>query len=77
MTCREMARLVSDGLDRPLSWLERLDLGIHLLLCGPCGRFRRAVRWLHESLPSAPSDARLSAQARARIRRALEEAGGE
>jgi hypothetical protein len=77
LTCRQMSRLVSDGLDRPLSWLESLALGAHLLGCGPCWRFRQAVRWLHRSLPSAPSDARLSPQARARIRRALEEAGGE
>jgi hypothetical protein len=76
LSCREMTRLVSDGLERRLTWLERLALGAHLLGCRPCGRFRRTLRWLHRSLASAPSDARLSPEARARIRRALEEAGG-
>jgi hypothetical protein len=71
-----MTRLISDGLDRPLSWFERFILAIHLWGCRPCKRFRRAVRWLHASLRLAPSTARLSPQARARIRRALEEAGG-
>jgi hypothetical protein len=76
LTCRRMTRWISDALDRPLSWLQWLGLGIHLLGCPPCRRFRRAVRWLHRALPGAPSDERLSPQARDRIRRALEEAGG-
>jgi hypothetical protein len=71
-----MTRLVSDGLDHRLSWFERLALAVHLGGCRPCQRFRRAVRWLHGALPAAPSDARLSPQARARIRRALDEAAG-
>jgi Putative zinc-finger len=71
-----MTRLVSDGLDRRLSWFERLVLGLHLLGCRPCQRFRRAVRWLYGALPAAPCDARLSPQARARIRQALDEAAG-
>jgi hypothetical protein len=76
LNCRHVTRLLSAGCDRPLSWLEWLLLALHLGGCRPCRRFRRAVRWLHASLPSAPCDARLSPQARARIRRALEEAGG-
>jgi hypothetical protein len=72
-----MTRLVSDGLDRPLSWAERLSLAIHLWGCRPCQRFRRAVQWLHAALAAAPCDARLSPQARARIQRALEEASGQ
>ena len=77
LSCRRMTRRISDSLERPLSAFERLGLGVHLLLCPPCARFRRAVRWLHQSLPAAPSDARLPADARTRIRQALEEAAGE
>jgi hypothetical protein len=75
-TCRRATRLISDALDRSLTWFERVCLGMHLLGCGPCGRFRRAVRLLHRSLVLGPPDARLSPQARERIRRALEEAAG-
>jgi hypothetical protein len=71
-----MSRRISDSLDRRLSILERLGLGIHLLFCPPCARFRRVLRWLHRSLPNAPSDAQLPEDARARIRQALEEASG-
>jgi hypothetical protein len=73
-TCRRATRLISDGLDRSLSWAERLRLGAHLLLCRPCFRFRRAAGWLHRTLASPPADVRLPAAARARIRRALERA---
>jgi hypothetical protein len=72
--CRRATLLISNGLDRPLSTAERLRLGLHLLLCGPCSRFRRAVRWLHRVLASPPADVRLAPEARERIRRALERA---
>ncbi|HMF13443.1 MAG TPA: hypothetical protein VKE94_14090 [Gemmataceae bacterium] len=77
LNCRHTSRLLSDRLDRSLSWFEWLCLGVHLLGCEPCCRFGRVVRWLHRSLPSAPSDARLSPEARERIRLALEEAAEE
>jgi hypothetical protein len=77
LTCRGATRLISDTLDRSLSWFEKLSLGVHLLGCGPCCRFRRAVRWLHNSLASAPENERLSAEARERIRLALERAARE
>jgi hypothetical protein len=76
LNCRNMSQFISQALDRPLTLLQRLLLGIHLLGCPPCRRFRRAVRWLHQALPVAPSDVTLSPQARDRIRRALEEAAG-
>jgi Putative zinc-finger len=77
LSCRHITRLLSEALDRRLSWLERLAVGIHLWGCRPCRRFRRAIRWVHAALQAAPSDARLSPPARARLQRAVEEALGE
>ena len=77
LSCREITRLISDRLERPLSWFEKLRMGIHLLGCEPCCRFRRAVRWLHDSLASAPETEQLSPEARERIRQALERAARE
>jgi hypothetical protein len=75
LNCRDATRLISDGLDRSLSPAERLRLGLHLLLCTPCHRFRRAARWLHDVLATPPAaDVRLPDAARDRIRRALERA---
>ena len=76
-TCRHIARLISDRLERSLSWLEHLCLGVHLLGCRPCRRFRRAVRWLQQVLAFIPNDVSLPSEARERIRLALERAARE
>jgi hypothetical protein len=78
VNCRKASRLVSDELDRSLPWYRRLPLRLHLLLCSPCRRFRRAAGWLHEALRATRgADVRLRPQARDRIRRALERAARE
>jgi len=77
LNCRHITRLISDRLERSLSWFERLCLRVHLLGCEPCCRFGRSVRWMHRTLPSAPSDECLPAEARERIRLALEAAAEE
>ena len=73
-SCRHATRLISDGLDRSLSLGECLCLGVHLLGCRPCQRFRRSARGLQQVLASPPADIQLPAEARERIRRALERA---
>jgi hypothetical protein len=74
ITCRHASRLLSNRLDRPLSWFERLILRVHLLLCASCRRFGRAIEWLHHILAPPPADVRLPSAARERIRIALEHA---
>ncbi len=46
MTCREVAGLSSDYLDRDLSFPRRLSFRFHLLLCSNCRRFVNGVRSL-------------------------------
>jgi hypothetical protein len=50
-TCKEIHRLVSEGLDRDLSLVERMGLRVHLVYCDACTNFngqmnliRRAMR---------------------------------
>jgi predicted anti-sigma-YlaC factor YlaD len=38
-TCKEVHRLVSEGLDRHLSIVERLRMHLHLLVCAACRNF--------------------------------------
>ena len=77
--CREVTRLVSEGLDRELPFLSRLSLRLHLVMCGGCRRFARQLRFLHEAVrqhvaAGQPADAAvLSAEAKERIRQRLEE----
>ena len=76
-TCRHATCLLSDRLERSLSWFESLCLGVHLLGCRPCRRFRRAPGWLHESLASASEDVRMPSDARERVRHAMDLAARE
>ncbi len=73
-SCRHASERISRHMEHYLLWPERWLLRVHLLGCRPCRRFRRAVRWLDRTLASAANDATLPEDARARIRRALEEA---
>lgn len=52
-TCREVHRLVSEGLDRDLTLVERTRMRLHLMVCHACTNFnaqmaliRRAMRKL-------------------------------
>ena len=85
LVCDESSQLMSDSLDRPLTWVERLALRLHLLICRNCRRFRRQVEFIHmaihfvarrpaadEPLTLAPSSIdTLSPEARQRIADAL------
>lgn len=79
INCKEYARLVSNGMDRPLSFWDRISLKIHKLICTPCSRIeahflaiRSACRWL-PSEDAAPDDSagRLPEDVRARIKARL------
>ncbi len=83
LTCKQASALVSQSLDRRLSWRERLGLRLHLVICAACARFARQVRLLHaaarafaEAGVAADLPARLSAPARQRIAESLRRQAG-
>jgi len=47
LTCKETARLVSEGLDRKLPLWKRMNLRLHLMMCGACSAYRRQVETLN------------------------------
>lgn len=47
LTCKETAQLVSEGLDRKLSLWQRMNLRLHLMMCGACSAYRRQVETLN------------------------------
>jgi hypothetical protein len=59
LSCKDASRLVSDSLDRQLSWRQRLSLRIHLLMCGVCARFRRQVLFLNQAAKQYISESRV------------------
>jgi hypothetical protein len=76
-TCREVARLQSDALDRRLSSSKRIGLRVHLVLCKWCRRYGKQIRFLRRTTHEHPEElteaapSTLSAEARERLRRSL------
>jgi hypothetical protein len=50
LSCKEVTRLVSQGLDRRLGFAERLRLRLHLAICDGCTNFRKQVTFLRKAL---------------------------
>ena len=56
LSCKESARLLSQGMDRELAFGERVALRVHLAICDGCRNvssqfkfLREAVRALHDA----------------------------
>lgn len=47
-TCKETSELLSESMDRPLTWQERWAIRLHLLMCRHCSRFKRHLHFLHK-----------------------------
>lgn len=78
-SCKEISRLVSEGLDRKLSFWERLSIRIHHLICGPCEAYEHQIHFLRQvflslggkedlEIEGAPS---LDGEAKKRLKAAL------
>jgi len=46
---RDVARLVSDGMDHRLSWRQRLTIRMHVTLCALCRRYERQLHLLRKA----------------------------
>jgi hypothetical protein len=55
-TCREAHRLVSEGMDRELSFVERSRLRVHLMVCDVCTRFNGQMSLLRSAMRGFPDD---------------------
>jgi len=49
-SCKEVSRLVSEGLDRDLGFGERVALRVHFLMCKGCRNFERQMTMLRKIL---------------------------
>lgn len=50
LSCKEATRLVSEGLDRRLSFGQRVALRLHLAICDGCTNFNRQLRFLRRAV---------------------------
>ena len=46
LSCKEVAKLASEGLDRRLPIRQRLSLWMHLRMCQGCERYAKSLRAL-------------------------------
>ena len=75
--CKDITKLISDSMERELSFWQRIDLRTHLILCGMCRRFQANISVLRkfanlELSNDGPSEKpTLSLEAKMRIRDAI------
>lgn len=50
LSCKQASKLLSQSLDRKLSWKERLALRFHLLLCDMCTRFAKQLQVMQKAM---------------------------
>jgi hypothetical protein len=50
LTCKQASKLISQSLDHPLTWSEKMRLRLHLFICDPCRHFRRQLNLLRTLL---------------------------
>ena len=48
-SCKEVTGLISESLDRPLNWYEKLAVRTHILYCKSCLRFRRQMAFMRKA----------------------------
>ena len=80
-TCSDMTRLLSDSMDRTLPLHMRMRMYLHLKLCVLCDEYKQQLALIRDVLRkggaqltdhSPAQKPRLSAEAKARIQRALD-----
>ena len=78
LNCKQTSLLVSQSLDRPLTWRERLAVRTHLLICVYCRRFMQQLKWIRRSMhvwqhqAAESSDIQLPMAAKERIGQQLD-----
>lgn len=80
LTCKDVSHLISESQERPLGFMERWGLKMHLWMCVSCRRFERQMTLMRQALQMLGKRAEVDTdgsgfppEARERIRKALAE----
>lgn len=55
LKCKTVTHLLSDAQDRKLTWMERVQLVLHLAMCSGCGNYKRQMRFLRRATSRHPA----------------------
>lgn len=78
LTCKQASQIISQSLDNPLSWSDRVKLKFHLFICDACTRFSQQLRLIKDAVlrikfeTENDTSIQLSLDAKARIKQAIE-----
>ena len=50
LSCKEAAWLISESMDRDLTFMQRLGIRAHLLMCKHCTRYRRQLLFIRDAI---------------------------
>jgi len=56
LSCKQVTRLVSRGLDRDLGFTERVRLRVHLAICNGCTNFKDQAEFLRRAIARLADD---------------------
>ena len=80
LSCKDVSRLVSESLDRDLTWYRRIMLRLHIFICGACARYEKQLHFIRANVSRKVSQEnklsdeppeKLSNDARTRMKQAL------
>ena len=61
LTCKDTSRLISEAQERKLTFIEKVNLRIHILACASCRRFEQQIGFLRNALKGSFSEGQLPA----------------
>lgn len=55
LKCKTVTHLLSDAQERELTWMERVQLALHLAMCSGCGNYKRQIGLLRRATSRHPA----------------------
>jgi hypothetical protein len=77
LTCKQASQIISQSLDNPLLWSDRMRLKFHLFICDACSRFGHQLHLLANAVKRIKNETendstiQLSLEAKAKILNAI------
>ena len=78
LTCKQASQIISQSLDNPLSWSDRMKLKFHLFICDACTHFNKQLRLIKNAIQRMKLETenddtiQLTVDAKARINQAID-----